>query len=144
MRETTPKSHGGAAEDKGTVTAFATQDILEAACPSRDVFLDLADKWSLLMLLSLRLRGEQRFSELQRSVGGISRRMLSQTLRTLERDGLLSRVVHPETTPPRVIYSLTPLGTEVAEETGALCAWTTRRTHEVHAARTAYDRAHAE
>ncbi|MET8560997.1 helix-turn-helix domain-containing protein [Streptomyces flaveolus] len=144
MRETTDERHDDGPGDTGPVTAIATQDVLEAARPSRDVFLDLADKWSLLLLLSLRLRGEQRFSELQRSVGGISRRMLSQTLRTLERDGLLSRVVDPDKSPPRVTYGLTALGGEAAEETKVLCAWTTRRTYEVNAARAEFDRTHTE
>ncbi|MEV7391467.1 MULTISPECIES: helix-turn-helix domain-containing protein [unclassified Streptomyces] len=114
-------------------------DILDAACPSRDVFVDLADKWALLMLLSLRERGVQRFSELQRSIGGISRKMFSQTLRTLERDGLVSRTVDPNATPPLVHYGLTGLGTEIAEETRVLCTWTADRAAQVYAARAAYD-----
>lgn len=118
-------------------------DLLDAACPSRDVFVDLADKWALLMLMSLRERGTQRYSELQRSVGGISRKMLSQTLRTLERDGILSRTVNPDATPPLVLYSLTPLGSEIAEQTRVLCAWTHNRAATVHAARQAYDAQHA-
>nr|QIY76610.1 helix-turn-helix transcriptional regulator [Streptomyces sp. RLB1-33] len=114
-------------------------DILDAACPSRDVFVDLADKWALLMLLSLRERGVQRFSELQRSIGGISRKMFSQTLRTLERDGLVVRTVDPNSTPPLVHYGLTDLGGEIAEETRVLCTWTHNRAAQVHAARAAYD-----
>lgn len=115
-------------------------DILDAACPSRDVFVDLADKWALLMLLSLRERGVQRFSELQRSIGGISRKMFSQTLRTLERDGLVARTVDPNATPPLVLYGLTDLGSEIAEETRVLCTWTHTRAAQVLEARTAYDR----
>ena len=118
-------------------------DILDAACPSRDVFVDLADKWALLMLLSLRERGVQRFSELQRSIGGISRKMLSQTLRTLERDGLISRSVDGRATPPLVQYALTDLGGEIAEETRVLCTWTHTRAAKVHEARVAYDRRNA-
>ncbi|MEV6022196.1 helix-turn-helix domain-containing protein [Streptomyces sp. NPDC052036] len=114
-------------------------DILDAACPSRDVFVDLADKWALLMLLSLRERGVQRFSELQRSIGGISRKMFSQTLRTLERDGLVARTVDPRATPPLVHYGLTDLGGEIAEETRVLCTWTHTRAARVYAARAAYD-----
>lgn len=115
-------------------------DLLDAACPSRDVFVDLADKWALLMLMSLRERGTQRYSELQRSVGGISRKMLAQTLRTLERDGIVSRTVNPDATPPLVRYALTPLGAEVAEQTRVLCTWTHDRAAQVYAARAAYDR----
>jgi DNA-binding HxlR family transcriptional regulator len=65
--------------------------------------------------------------------------MLSPTLRTLERDGLLSRTVHQNATPPLVIYGLTPLGAEIAEETRALCDWTQRRADDVYAARVAFD-----
>ncbi|MER7178364.1 helix-turn-helix domain-containing protein [Streptomyces hyaluromycini] len=115
-------------------------NILDALCPSRDVFVDLADKWVLLMLVCLREGGAQRYSELHRSLGGISRKMLSQTLRTLERDGLVLRSVDPRSTPPLVLYSLTELGGELAEEARALCAWTEKRTTVVHEARAAYDR----
>ncbi len=114
-------------------------DILDAACSSRGVFVDLADKRALLMLLRLREHGVQRFSELQRSIGGISRKMFSQTLRTLERDGLVVRTVDPDATPPLVHYGLTVLGREIAEKTRVLCAWTHNRAAQVHAARAAYD-----
>lgn len=126
-------------EQEPAIAPDRPMDILDAACPSRDVFVDLADKWALLMLLSLRERGVQRFSQLQRSVGGISRKMLSQTLRTLERDGLIQRTVDPDATPPLVLYSLTDLGTEIAEETRVLCTWTHTRAERIHQARAAYD-----
>ena len=126
-----------------TIDSGRPMDILDAACPSRDVFVDLADKWALLMLASLRDRGAQRYSELQRSLGGISRKMLSQTLRTLERDGLVLRSVDPDVLPPLVLYGLTDLGSEIAEETRALCSWTEKRAARVHAARVAYDERHA-
>ncbi|MFE5092522.1 winged helix-turn-helix transcriptional regulator [Streptomyces sp. NPDC056638] len=121
-------------------TAPNRPNILDALCPSRDVFVDLADKWVLLMLVSLREGGAQRYSELQRSLGGISRKMLSQTLRLMERDGLVLRSVDPKPTPPLVLYSLTELGGELAEETRTLCAWTEKRTAVVQEARAAYDR----
>lgn len=118
-------------------------DVLDANCPSRDVFVELADKWSLLLLVSLRFVGAQRFSELQRSVGGISRAMLAQSLKNLERDGLVVRDVDVKHAPPRVVYGLTPLGTELAEESRVLCNWSQRRADEVHAARKAFDESHA-
>lgn len=118
-------------------------DSLDALCPSRDVFVDLADKWVLLMLVSLREGGDQRYSELQRSLGGISRKMLSQTLRTMERDGLVLRSVNPDASPPLVMYGLTELGSEIAEETRALCKWTEKRATTVNEARAAYDLRHA-
>ncbi|MFI5635643.1 winged helix-turn-helix transcriptional regulator [Streptomyces sp. NPDC051664] len=121
------------------IDADRPMDILDAACPSRDVFVDLADKWALLMLLSLREQGVQRFSELQRSIGGISRKMLSQTLRTLERDGLIQRTVDPNATPPLVLYKLTDLGSEIAAEIRVLCSWTHKRASQIHTARLTYD-----
>ncbi|QIZ01167.2 winged helix-turn-helix transcriptional regulator [Streptomyces sp. S1D4-11] len=103
------------------------------------MFVDLAGKWAPLLLLSLHQRGEQRFSELQRSVGGISRKMLVQTLRTLQRDGLLDRTVRQEATPPQVIYGPTALGSEAARDAGVLCAWTERRAEQVYRARAHFD-----
>ncbi|ADI12444.1 hypothetical protein SBI_09326 [Streptomyces bingchenggensis BCW-1] len=84
------------------------------------------------MLVSLR----EGYSELQRSLGAISRKMLSQTLRTMERDGLVLRSVDPRSSPPLVPYSLTEPGRELAEETRTLCPWTEKRTamvQEAHA-----------
>ncbi|GGN21356.1 winged helix-turn-helix transcriptional regulator [Streptomyces fuscichromogenes] len=95
------------------------------------------------MLAGLREAGVQRYSELQRTLGGISRKLLSRTLRTLERDGLVLRTVDPRMTPPLVQYRLTELGSEIAEETRALCAWTEKRAATVHEARAAYDRRQA-
>ncbi|MFF3565251.1 winged helix-turn-helix transcriptional regulator [Streptomyces sp. NPDC002574] len=131
------------AEGSAISSSPRPMDLLDARCPSRDVFVDLADKWVLLMLVSLREGGDQRYSELQRSLGGISRKMLSQTLRTMERDGLVLRSVNPQASPPLVMYGLTELGREIAEETRALCAWTEKRAATVHEARAAYDLRHA-
>ncbi len=116
-------------------------DIFAAVCPSRDVFAELADKWSLLLLLSLHSCGEQRFSELQRAVGGVSRKMLTQSLRALERDGLVLRTVHPET-PPRVVYGLLPLGRTLAERISPLGDWVESYAGQVVAARERFDQAH--
>jgi DNA-binding HxlR family transcriptional regulator len=116
-------------------------DVFAAFCPSREVFADLADKWSLLLLGSLRKLGEQRFSELQRSVGGVSRKMLTQSLRTLERDGLILRTVYPET-PPRVVYGLLPMGRALAERVAPMGEWVEANMGAVLAARTGFDEAH--
>ncbi|WP_238545243.1 MULTISPECIES: winged helix-turn-helix transcriptional regulator [Streptomyces] len=129
-----------AEEQSASIDPNRPMNILDALCPSRDVLVDLADKWVLLMLASLRESGVQRYSELQRSLGGISRKMLSQTLRTLERDGLVLRTVDVKMAPPLVLYELTELGREIAEETRALCTWTEKRTATVYEARAAYDR----
>ncbi|WP_354642037.1 winged helix-turn-helix transcriptional regulator [Kitasatospora camelliae] len=116
-------------------------DVFAAVCPSRTVFAELADKWNLLLLLSLHQRGEQRFSELQRSVGGVSRKMLTQSLRSLERDGLVRRTVHPET-PPRVVYGLLPLGHALALKVEPIVEWVENCAGEVVAAREAFDERH--
>ncbi|MFB7668996.1 winged helix-turn-helix transcriptional regulator [Kitasatospora sp. NPDC056138] len=114
-------------------------DVFAAFCPSRNVFAELADKWSLLLLLSLHKLGEQRFSELQRSVLGVSRKMLTQTLRELERNGLVRRTVHPET-PPRVVYGLLPLGHSLAERVAPVAEWVEDHSGSVLEARAEFDR----
>ncbi|GAA2270715.1 MULTISPECIES: winged helix-turn-helix transcriptional regulator [Kitasatospora] len=113
-------------------------DVFAAFCPSRNVFAELADKWSLLLLLSLHELGEQRFSELQRSVTGVSRKMLTQTLRELERSGLVRRTVHPET-PPRVVYGLLPLGRSLAERLVPVAEWVEENSGSVLEARRVFD-----
>ncbi|MFI9322843.1 winged helix-turn-helix transcriptional regulator [Kitasatospora aureofaciens] len=118
-------------------------DVFAQLCPSREMFAELADKWSLLILMSLSACGPQRFSELQRGVGGVSRKMLTQSLRNLERSGLVLRTVFPET-PPRVVYDLRPLGRELAELVTPLGHWTERRALQMLAAREEFDAAHPE
>ncbi|MFD8701263.1 winged helix-turn-helix transcriptional regulator [Kitasatospora sp. NPDC059648] len=118
-------------------------DVFAQLCPSREMFAELADKWSLLILMSLSACGPQRFSELQRGVGGVSRKMLTQSLRNLERSGLVLRTVFPET-PPRVVYDLRPLGRELAELVAPLGHWTERRALQMLAARDEFDAAHPE
>ncbi|MFD9686839.1 winged helix-turn-helix transcriptional regulator [Kitasatospora sp. NPDC059088] len=117
-------------------------DVFAQLCPSRELFAELADKWSMLILMSLSACGPQRFSELQRGVGGVSRKMLTQSLRSLERSGLVLRTVFPET-PPRVVYDLLPLGRELAALVAPLGRWTERRAGQMLAAREEFDAAHA-
>ncbi|MER7756848.1 helix-turn-helix domain-containing protein [Kitasatospora sp. NPDC097643] len=119
------------------------RDVFAQFCPSRAMFAELADKWSMLILMSLGEFGQQRFSELQRAVDGVSRKMLTQSLRALERNGLVRRTVFPET-PPRVVYELLPLGRELAELVAPLGRWTEQRTPEMLAAREVFDEAHTE
>ena len=109
----------------------------EDMCPQRLVLEHVTSRWGVLVLIALRERS-YRFSELRRHVGRVSEKMLAQTLQTLERDGFVLRVAQP-VIPPRVDYSLTPLGREAAEQVWALARWTERRTGAVQAARTAYD-----
>jgi DNA-binding HxlR family transcriptional regulator len=110
-------------------------------CEVRQILDRIADKWSLLAIALLEGR-TLRFSELQRKIDGISQRMLTVTLRQLERDGLVSRTVHP-VVPPRVEYALTPLGSTLHATIQALVTWTEEHQGDIAVARNAYDRAQA-
>jgi DNA-binding HxlR family transcriptional regulator len=106
-------------------------------CPVRDVLDRIGDKWSILMIITLATR-PRRFSELHRAIRDISKRMLTQTLRDLERDGLITRHVFP-TKPPSVEYRLAPLGESLLEPMASLIDWADRRYSEIHAARDCFD-----
>jgi DNA-binding HxlR family transcriptional regulator len=106
-------------------------------CPVRDVLDRIGDKWSILMIMTLATR-PQRFSELHRAIRGISKRMLTQTLRDLERDGLITRHVFP-TKPPSVEYCLSPLGQSLLDPMASLIDWADRRYSDIHAARVRFD-----
>ena len=110
---------------------------LTQTCEIRDLLDRLADKWSLLVV-ELLGEGTQRFSQLRREIDGISQRMLTLTLRRLERDGLVRRTVHA-VVPPRVDYDLTPLGATLLEAVEPLVAWTRDHRDEIAAARSDYD-----
>ncbi|MDY6858329.1 MAG: helix-turn-helix domain-containing protein [Pseudomonadota bacterium] len=107
-------------------------------CPIRDVLDRMGDAWSLLVMLELS-RGPCRFNALRRVVDGISQRMLSVTLRHLERDGLVNRRVLP-LTPPQVEYSLTTMGLSLIERVEIMRQWAVENQTAVRAARQAYDR----
>ncbi|MFD5909503.1 winged helix-turn-helix transcriptional regulator [Streptomyces massasporeus] len=118
----------------------------EALCPYRLVLEHVTSRWGVLVLTEL-LNRPYRFSELRRAISaygnrGVSEKMLTQTLQTLERDGLVHRDAKP-VIPPRVDYSLTELGREAAEQVKALAAWTHQRMDAVEQARRAYDEARA-
>jgi len=108
------------------------------ACPVRGVLDRIGDKWSTLMVLTLALR-PHRFGELKRAIPDISQRMLTQTLRDLQRDGYVARKVFP-TTPPAVEYSLTDLGRSLMTPLSALVDWAIRTRSAVETARAAFDR----
>jgi DNA-binding HxlR family transcriptional regulator len=112
-------------------------NVYAANCPTRQVLNRIGDKWTTLVILLLE-DGPQRFSELQRSIVGISQKMLTQTLRSLERDGLVSRKIYPEV-PPRVEYQLTPLGQTLCAPITAVVRWSEEHIGAVTAAQTAYD-----
>ncbi|WSJ01810.1 helix-turn-helix transcriptional regulator [Nocardia sp. NBC_01329] len=109
-----------------------------ADCEVRQILDRIADKWSLLVIALLDQRS-LRFTELKRTIDGVSQRMLTRTLRHLERDGLVERTVHP-TVPPRVDYALTPLGASLHSTIKALVTWTEHHQNEIATARTFYDR----
>jgi DNA-binding HxlR family transcriptional regulator len=110
----------------------------EANCVAvREVLNRVGDKWSVFIVGLLR-DGPKRFSELKRTIEGISQRMLTLTLRGLERDGLVTRKVYP-TIPPRVEYALTPLGRTLLEPVLALARWATRHRSDIQDARDRFD-----
>ncbi|MFF4716447.1 winged helix-turn-helix transcriptional regulator [Streptomyces eurythermus] len=106
-------------------------------CEVRQILDRVADKWSLLVIALLENRS-LRFNQLRHSIEGISQRMLTVTLRQLERDGLVRRTVHP-VVPPRVDYELTPLGVTLHDTIQALVTWTEEHQEEIAAARAEYD-----
>ncbi|MGW6582132.1 winged helix-turn-helix transcriptional regulator [Streptomyces globisporus] len=119
----------------------AIADIKQPMCPSRLILEHVTSRWGVLVLVAL-LERSYRFSELRREVGGVSEKMLAQTLQTLERDGFVHRDAKP-VIPPRVDYSLTPLGIGAAEQVSELGRWIERQVDAVQAAREAYDEARA-
>ena len=112
-----------------------------SACRAREVLQRVGDKWSMYVI-DLLGQGTMRFSELHRSVDGITARMLTVTLRGLERDGIVTRTIHP-VIPPRVDYALTPMGRTLLDAIGALVSWADSHLPEISAAQTAYDARHA-
>lgn len=96
-------------------------ELFSTACPSREVLRHITSQWGVLVLVAL-LSGTHRFSELRRKVGGVSEKMLSQTLQSLESDGFVVRVSRP-VVPPHVEYSLSGMGVEVAHQVQGLADW---------------------
>ena len=115
-------------------------DVYEDACPSRLVLARLADKWALLILDRLR-DGPMRFSVLKRDIKRITQKVLTQTLRKLERDGLVSRTVFATSVPVTVEYALTPLGDTLTDAIASFAHWAERNMDAVLAAQAAFDAA---
>ncbi len=107
--------------------------VLDQTSDVRQILDLIADKWTALVILALS-RGTRRYSELHREIGGVSQKMLTQTLRGLESSGLINRKVFPAV-PPMVEYSLTPLGETLVKPLKTLCDWASEHFHEVVAAR---------
>jgi DNA-binding HxlR family transcriptional regulator len=109
-------------------------------CPFRTVLDKMGDKWSFLIFAVLE-DGPKRFNEIKRLIGDISQRVLTRSLRDLERDGYLSRTVYPES-PPRVEYALTDLGQSLLEPVKDFMNWALKAQKRIQDARQAYDRDH--
>ena len=114
------------------------QFLHEGTCPIRDILSRLGDKWSLLVLVTLSANGTMRFSELQKSIGDISQRMLTVTLRSLEVDGLVIRKVYPEV-PPRVEYRLSKSGHTLLPHLDNLVKWAVENMQDIERSRRMYN-----
>lgn len=113
-------------------------NVYAEACPSRAILELIADKWTLLILPALR-RGPKRNGDLMRQIGGVSQKMLTQTLRDLERNGLVARFDHQQV-PPRVDYELTDLGRSLSEAVRKLDSWAENHIPDVQTARAAFEK----
>jgi DNA-binding HxlR family transcriptional regulator len=124
----------------GTITDgrfYGDADAYLAACPSRPILDLLGNKWTMLVMGAL-AGSPLRFGQLRRRLDGVTQKMLTQTLRSLERDGLVTRTVYP-TIPPRVDYAVTDLGRDVADLLTAVRLWSEEHINDVLAAREDYD-----
>lgn len=126
------------ADEKLTLTEqMRNGNLFAEQCPSRDVLKHVTSRWGVLILVALR-DGTHRFSDLRRKMGGVSEKMLAQTLQWLEQDGFVNRVSYP-VVPPHVEYSLTPLGEDVSEKVAALADWIEINLPQVMASRQGRD-----
>lgn len=128
------------AAEAGPEMATAARGATPTTCRAREVLQRVGDKWSVLAI-DLLGQGTMRFTELHRAIDGITARMLTVTLRGLERDGIVTRTIHP-VIPPRVEYALTPMGRTLLDIIGQLVSWTDSHLPEIEAARAAYDARH--
>jgi DNA-binding HxlR family transcriptional regulator len=126
--------------EAGDIPGPGTPGHHPSACRAREVLQRVGDKWSVYVIDLLGQR-KMRFGELHRSIDGITSRMLTVTLRGLERDGIVSRTIHP-VIPPRVDYELTAMGRTLLDTIGRLVSWTDSHLPEIDAARAAYDARH--
>lgn len=124
------------AED--VIDPIPSRDPYTRGCPSRDLLDQIGSKWAVLVLGELGRHGTCRFTLLRQRLAGVSDKMLTQTLRTLERDGLVLRTVYPEV-PTRVEYELTPLGQTLRGPLRELTQWSVGHIEDVLAAREEYD-----
>jgi DNA-binding HxlR family transcriptional regulator len=120
------------------MTELTFPDPFSRGCPSRDLLDQIGGKWTVLVLGELAKHGACRFNQLGKQLSGVSEKMLTQTLRALERDGLVVRTVY-SAVPVRVEYALSPLGETLREPLKALAAWSMEYVDDVLAAREDYD-----
>lgn len=113
-------------------------NVYDERCPTRLALNRIADKWTVLVVGSLK-EGAKRFSTLRREIGGVSQKMLTQTLRGLERDGLVNRTIYPSV-PPKVEYSLTPVGQTLVGVLDAIRVWSETHIEAVLTAQSLYDK----
>ena len=118
-----------------TIEGVHSHCVLDPGCGAREVFEVVSGRWGPLAIMALK-EGKKRHGELRRELEGVSQKMLIQTLRNLERNGLVEREVHP-VVPPKVEYSLTPLGASLQPLLEAVCQWSERHLGEVEVARLA-------
>ncbi len=124
-----PAPAEAAASQEGIAERLQRGQLFSPDCPSRAVLQHVTSRWGVLVLVAL-LAGTHRFSDLRRKVGGVSEKMLAQTLQWLESDGFVLRVSRP-VVPPHVEYSLTPMGTEVARQVEGLVDWIEGNLHRI-------------
>jgi DNA-binding HxlR family transcriptional regulator len=122
-----------------TSTPIPAWNVFDSNCPTRQVLDCIADKWTVLIIRRL-AEGTLRFAQLRRAVDGISQKVLTNTLRALERDGIVTRRIYASV-PPKVEYSLTSLGRSLCNLVEGICTWAEANIEQVQAAREAYTRA---
>jgi DNA-binding HxlR family transcriptional regulator len=122
----------------GTIgEVYGRGDVFDPNCPTRVILDRIGDKWTVLAVLLLR-NGPRRFTELRTGIGSVAPKVLTQTLRRLERDGLVTREVFAEV-PPRVVYSLTPMGESLIKPINAVTEWAEEHMPAITAAQHQYD-----
>lgn len=121
-------------DNKKAPVDLSSADVLAEKCPSRELLRQVTGRWGLLVFWALRDQQKHRFSELRRTITGVSEKMLAQTLQQLEFDGFVERTVHP-VVPPHVEYQLTPLGAEFSLQVNGLMQWIENNLARVFEAR---------
>lgn len=116
-------------------------NVFAEKCPSREILKHMTSRWAVLVFVALS-KGTHRFSDLRRCIGGVSEKMLSQTLQALEADGFVDRIAYP-VVPPHVEYSLTPLGSQAAEHVVAMADWIELHLGEILEAQTLFEQNNA-